>query len=258
MVGMNMYFSDLQNKTVMITGGSKGIGKEIALSFAKLNANVIILGRNREALDQTITELESFGGNHKAVQLDVNEIHQVRKIIDEIVREYGAVDVLVNNAGVNIPKPALEVTEEDWNRVLDTNLKSVFFISQAVAKHMIEQESKGRIINIASQMSFVGYIKRAAYCSSKGGVVQLTKALAVEWAKYGINVNAVAPTFIETELTEKMFEDEEFKKDVESRILLGKLPKPKDISGAVLYLASNLSDFVTGETIKVDGGWTAI
>lgn len=253
-----MYFSDLQNKTVMVTGGSKGIGKEIALSFAELKANVIILGRNKEALDQALTELDSFGGNHKAVAADVNDIQKVREIVDEIVGEYGSVDVLVNNAGVNIPKPALEVTEKDWDIVLDTNLKSVFFLSQAVAKHMIEQKKKGRIINIASQMSFVGYIKRSAYCSSKGGIVQLTKALAVEWAKSEINVNAVAPTFIETELTEKMFTDEDFKKDVESRILLGKLPKPRDITGAVLYLASNLSDFVTGETIKVDGGWTAI
>lgn len=255
---MSMYFSDLQNKTIFVTGGSKGIGKEIALSFAKLDANVIIVGRNKEALDQTLGELEAFHGQHKAVGVDVNDIVGMRKIVEEVVSEFGSVDVLVNNAGINIPKPALEVTEEDWDQVLDTNLKASFFFSQAVAKHMIEQKKKGRIINIASQMSFVGYIKRAAYCSSKGGVVQLTKALAVEWAKYDINVNAVAPTFVETEFTAGMFEDEDFKKDVESRILLGRLPKPKDISGAVLYLASNLSDFVTGETIKVDGGWTSI
>lgn len=255
---MNTYFSDLQNKTVIVTGGSKGIGKEIALSFAKLGANVIIAGRNKEALNQTLTQLQTFNGHHKAVGVDVNDINRVRELVDDVVHEYGTVDVLVNNAGINIPKPALEVTEEDWDQVLDTNLKSAFFFSQAVAKHMIAQKRKGRIINIASQMSFVGYIKRAAYCSSKGGVVQMTKALAVEWAQYDINVNAVAPTFVETDFTSKMFADEEFKRDVESRILLGRLPKPKDISGAVLYLASNLSDFVTGETIKVDGGWTAI
>lgn len=255
---MNTYFSDLEKKTVIVTGGSKGIGKDIALSFAKLGANVIIVGRGKEALNQTLVELQRFDGRHKAFSSDVNDIKAVRKIVDEVVEELGTVDVLVNNAGVNIAKPALEVTEEDWDKVLDTNLKSVFFFSQAVARHMIEQKKKGRIINIASQMSFVGYIKRAAYCSSKGGLVQLTKALAVEWAKQGINVNAVAPTFIETEFTAEMFVDEDFQKDVKSRILLGQLPKPKDISGAVLYLASNLSDFVTGETIKVDGGWTAI
>ncbi|MGG1400959.1 3-oxoacyl-ACP reductase family protein [Bacillus salipaludis] len=255
---MNTYFSDLQKKTVIVTGGSKGIGRDIALSFAKLGANVIIVGRGKEALNQTLVKLRGFNGRYQAFSSDVNDIKAVRTLVDEVVEEFGTVDVLVNNAGVNIPKPALEVTEEDWDKVLDTNLKSVFFFCQAVARHMIEQKNNGRIINIASQMSFVGYIKRAAYCSSKGGLVQLTKALAVEWAKQGINVNAVAPTFIETEFTAKMFEDEDFQNDVKSRILLGKLPKPKDISGAVLYLASNLSDFVTGETIKVDGGWTAI
>lgn len=255
---MNSYFSDLQNKTVIVTGGSKGIGKDIALSFAKLHSNVIILGRSKDALNQTRLELQEFQGRHKAYQVDVNDITGVRNLVNEVAREFGSIDVLVNNAGINISKPALEVTEEDWDQVLDTNLKATFFFSQAVARHMIDRQKGGRIINIASQMSFVGYVKRAAYCSSKGGVVQLTKALAVEWAKHRINVNAVAPTFIKTELTAKMFEDTEFKRDVESRILLGELPKPKDISGAVLYLASNLADFVTGETIKIDGGWTAI
>jgi NAD(P)-dependent dehydrogenase (short-subunit alcohol dehydrogenase family) len=258
MVRVNTYFSDLRNKTVIVTGGSKGIGKEIALSFAKLQANVIIIGRTKEALDETLTELKAIHDHNKAVQVDVNNIAKVRKIVDEIVHEYGNVDILVNSAGINIAKPALEVTEEDWDKVVDTNLKATFFFSQAVAKHMIEQNKKGRIINIASQMSFVGYIKRAAYCSSKGGVTQLTKALAVEWANHHINVNAVAPTFVETELTEGMLANEDFKKEVLSRILLGEIPKPKDISGAVLYLASDMADFVTGETIKVDGGWTAI
>ncbi|GGH79877.1 2-deoxy-D-gluconate 3-dehydrogenase [Pullulanibacillus pueri] len=254
---MTNYFSDLQNKTVIVTGGSKGIGKHIACSFAQLGAHVVIIGRSEEALERTLSELKVFQGHHKAIQMDVNDIATMRKKVDDIVDEYGLVDVLVNNAGVNIPRPALEITEEDWDKVLDTNLKSSFFLSQAVAKYMIKQKA-GRIINIASQMAFVGYVKRAAYCSSKGGMVQLTKALAVEWAPYHINVNAVAPTFVETEMTAEMFKDEAFQKDVKSRILLGDLPKPKDISGAVLYLASNLSDFVTGETLKVDGGWTAI
>jgi NAD(P)-dependent dehydrogenase (short-subunit alcohol dehydrogenase family) len=147
------------------------VGKDIALSFAKLHANVVIVGRNKGALDQTLTELQAFHPYNKAVQVDVNDIKNVREMIDEVVRQYGTVDVLVNNAGINIPNPALEVTEEDWDRVLDTNLKATFFFSQAVANHMIGQKRPGRIINIASQMSFVGYIKRAAYCSSKGGVV---------------------------------------------------------------------------------------
>ncbi|WKA53819.1 SDR family NAD(P)-dependent oxidoreductase [Planococcus shixiaomingii] len=254
---MTAYFTELAGKTVIVTGGSKGIGKDIALTFAKLGANVVISGRDQTRLEETLGELQKFNGNCIAVEGDLSDIQQVKRLINESASIFGTIDVLVNNAGVNIAKPAMEVTEEDWDTVLDLNLKSVFFASQAAAKYMLQQKS-GRIINIASQMAFVGYIKRAAYCSSKGGLVQLTKALAVEWAKEGVRVNAVAPTFIETELTAKMFEDAEFKKDVENRILLDGLSQPRDISGAVLYLASDLANFVTGETIKVDGGWTAI
>lgn len=254
---MGAYFSELAGKTVIVTGGSKGIGRDIARTFAELGANVVISGRNQDALDEALLELHGFNPRCIAVAGDLSAVAEVRRLIDTAASAFGTVDVLVNNAGVNIAKPAMEVTEADWDTVLDLNLKSAFFASQAAAKYMLAQKS-GRIINIASQMAFVGYIKRAAYCSSKGGMVQMTKALAVEWAKDGVKVNAVAPTFIETELTAKMFEDEAFKKDVDSRILLDGLAQPKDISGAVLYLASDLANFVTGETIKVDGGWTAI
>ncbi|MBD7944156.1 MULTISPECIES: SDR family NAD(P)-dependent oxidoreductase [Psychrobacillus] len=254
---MNNFFSELEHKTVIVTGGSKGIGKDIALTFAKLKANVVISGRDNQVLEETLKELKNYNNRCMAVQGDLSIIENIKNLIETTAKEFGTIDILINNAGVNIAKPALEVTEADWDTVLDLNLKSVFFTSQAAAKYMSKQKN-GKIINIASQMAFVGYYNRAAYCSSKGGLVQLTKALAVEWAKLGINVNAVAPTFIETELTAKMFEDEAFKKDVENRILLKGLSQPKDISGAVLYLASDLANFVTGETLKVDGGWTAI
>lgn len=254
---MNSYFSELKGQTVVVTGGSKGLGKDIALTFAELGANVAISGRNQETLDATLEELRAHNPNCIAVAGDLSDVNEVKKLIDTAATQFGTIDVLVNNAGVNIAKPAMDVTEADWDTVLDLNLKSAFFASQAAAKYMLAQNS-GRIINIASQMAFVGYIKRAAYCSSKGGMVQMTKALAVEWAKQGIRVNAVAPTFVETEFTEKQFEDAAFKEDVNRRILLDGLSQPKDTSGAVLYLASNLSNFVTGETIKVDGGWTAI
>lgn len=254
---MSNYFTELADKTIIVTGGSKGIGKDIALTFAKLNANVVISGRNQAALDETLAELQSHNPRCIAVAGDLSNIEEVQRLVDTAAKTFGTVDVLVNNAGVNIAKPAMEVTEEDWDTVLDLNLKTAFFASQAAAKYMLAQGS-GRIINIASQMAFVGFIKRAAYCSSKGGLVQLTKALAVEWAQQGIRVNAVAPTFIETEFTAKMFEDKDFEKEVHSRILLDGLSQPKDTSGAVLYLASDLANFVTGETIKVDGGWTAI
>jgi len=251
------FFAELDNKTVIVSGGSKGIGKDIALTFAKLKANVVISGRDEMILNQTLSELQRYNPNCLAVQGDLSDISNCKHLVEAAATEFGSIDVLVNNAGVNIAKPAMEVTESDWDTVLNLNLKSAFFTSQSAAKYMISQNS-GKIINIASQMAFVGYEKRAAYCSSKGGLVQMTKALAVEWAKHGVLVNAVAPTFIETELTAQMFEDEQFKKDVDSRILLNGLAQSKDISGAVLYLASDLANFVTGETIKVDGGWTAI
>lgn len=254
---MNNYFTELEGKTIVVTGGSKGIGKDIALTFAKLKANVVITGRNEEVLQKTVDELQAENPKCIGIPGDLSELAVIDKLIETVVTTFGTIDVLINNAGVNIAKPAMEVTESDWDTVLDLNLKSVFFTSQAAARHMLAQKN-GKIINIASQMAFVGYYKRAAYCASKGGLVQLTKALAVEWAEHGITVNAVAPTFIETEFTEKMFEDKDFKTDVENRILLDGLAKPKDISGAVLYLASDMAGFVTGETIKVDGGWTAI
>lgn len=254
---MSTYFSELEGKTVVVTGGSKGIGKDIALTFAELNANVIITGRNETVLNEAVRELQVFNPKCMGISGDLSVLSVIQHLIETVVATFGTIDVLVNNAGVNIAKPALDVTESDWDTVLDLNLKSVFFSSQEAARHMLAQKS-GKIINIASQMAFVGYYKRAAYCASKGGLVQLTKALAVEWAEQGITVNAVAPTFIETELTAKMFTDEAFKQDVEKRILLNGLAKPRDISGAVLYLASDMAGFVTGETIKVDGGWTAI
>ena len=182
---------------------------------------------------------------------------RLNTMVDTAVSYMGSLDILINNAGINRAKPAIEVTEEDWDFTMNTNLKAAFFCSQKAAEYMIPNQS-GKIINIASQMAFVGYWNRAAYCASKGGMVQLTKALAVEWASSHINVNAVAPTFIQTDLTTKMFEDKIFEKDVYSRIPLGKLADAEDVTGAALFLASHLSKFITGETIKVDGGWTAI
>lgn len=256
---MVAYFSELNDKTVIVTGGSKGLGKDIALKFAELGAHVIITGRQQSALDDTLQQLQALNDKkHRAYSVDINDLPAMHQLVQEVIDENGQIDVLVNNAGVNLPKPAFEVTEEDWDTMLDTNVKALFFLTQAVGQHFIDKGIKGKIINIASQLAFVGYVKRAPYSASKGAVVQLTKALAVEWAQYGINVNAVAPTYVETELTAKSLADEAFKKDVLSRILLGAIPEPKDIAGAVLYLASDLANFVTGETIKVDGGWTAM
>ncbi|MHA2961364.1 SDR family NAD(P)-dependent oxidoreductase [Priestia megaterium] len=251
------YFSELKGKKVLVTGGSKGIGKDIALAFAKQEADVVIIGRNEADLVSTTNELKRIHPHSFYLKVDIQDIQSVHEMVDNAISTLGNIDILINNAGINIAKPALEVTEKDWNQVIDTNLKGTFFCAQRVGKHMIEQGG-GKIINMASQMAFVGYIKRSVYCSSKGGAVQLTKALAVEWAPYNVRVNAVAPTFIETDFTREMFEDQEFYQDVVSRIPLGKLAQPPDVTGAVLFLASDLAQFITGETIKVDGGWTAI
>lgn len=252
-----MYFSEMEGKVVVVTGGNSGIGREIALEFSKLGSKVIAIGRNMDSLEKTKSLLDKNGEESSIIQLDISNIEEMRNKVENIYTKYNKIDVLINSAGINITKDAFDVTEEDWDKVLDTNLKAMFFMSQAVGEIM-KENGGGKIINLASQMSFIGYVKRAAYGSSKGGVVQLTKALAVEWAKYNINVNAIAPTFVETKLTENMFEDEAFKKDVYSKILFDDLPKPSDIVGGVLYLSSDLSKYVTGETIKIDAGWTAM
>ena len=251
------YFQELKGKKVLITGGSKGIGKDAALAFARLGAHVVITGRNTADLQAATDELRSIQPECFCLAADMQDVQSIYRMVDETIAKLGGLDILVNNAGINIAKPAFEVTEEDWDRVLDTNLKGTFFCSQRAGKHMAANGG-GRIINMVSQMAFVGYIKRSAYCSSKGGAVQLTKALAIEWAPYGIKVNAVAPTFVETDLTKKMFEDREFYQDVLRRIPLGQLAQVSDITGAVLFLASDMANFITGETIRVDGGWTAV
>ena len=251
------YFSELRGKKVLVTGGSKGLGLDIALAFAGLGAKVVITGRQESALEEAVSRLKELQSNSSYITADMKDVASVRKMVDEATERMGGLDVLVNNAGVNIPKPAEEVTEEDWDQIIDTNLKGLFFCSQQAGKYMIPNKS-GKIINIVSQMAFVGYYNRTAYCSSKGGAVQLTKALAVEWAKHHIKVNSVAPTFVETEMTKTMFENRDFYEDVMNRIPLGELARPADITGAVLFLASDMGNFITGETIKVDGGWTAI
>ncbi|MBN9653249.1 SDR family oxidoreductase [Halobacillus sp. GSS1] len=254
---MTDHFSDIKGKQVIVTGGSKGIGRDIAIEFAKLGASVVITGRDENALLETKNELMKFSSPHYYIKSDMREVTDVIQMVDEAAGLMGGIDILVNNAGVNLPKSAFEVTEEDWDSMIDTNLKGSFFCSQQAGRYMLKQK-RGKIINIVSQMAFVGYFKRAPYCASKGGAVQLTKSLAVEWASQNINVNAVAPTFIETELTKQMLEEPSFREDVINRIPLGKLARPQDVTGAVIYLASNMADFITGETIKVDGGWTAI
>jgi 2-deoxy-D-gluconate 3-dehydrogenase len=177
-------------------------------------------------------------------------------MMEDAVKAFGHIDILVNNAGINVPQPSEEVTEEAWDQVHNVNLRGLFFCAQAAGKVMIQQKG-GKIINVSSQSGNVGLPLRAAYCSSKGGVNLLTKVLAIEWAKYHINVNAIAPTFIEGPFTKPMFEKKEFREYVLGNIPLGRVGQPTDVVGAVIYLASSASDLVTGHILLIDGGWTA-
>ena len=189
--------------------------------------------------------------------LRLPEIDSIDAFVAGAVEGLGRIDILVNNAGVNIPADALDLTEADWDSVQDVNLKGLFFLSQRVARRM-KADGGGRIINMASINGVVGYYKRAAYCSSKAGVVNLTRVLALEWAQYGINVNAIGPTFILTPMTQSTFDDPAQRQDLLGRIPLGRVGQPEDVVGAVVFLASPAAAMVTGHTLMVDGGWTAI
>jgi 2-deoxy-D-gluconate 3-dehydrogenase len=250
----------VDGKVALVTGAGSGIGQASAIALAQAGADVAVteLPGKEELARETAKQIEAAGRRALAVSLDVTRMPMIGEAVDQVLCQFGQLNILVNNAGINVPRLALDVTEQDWDRVLDVNLKGVFFVAQAVAQKSMVPSGGGKIINIASQNGVIGYFYRAAYCASKAGVVNLTRVLALEWAKYKINVNAIGPTFVETPLTRPMFEDAAFKADVLSRIPLGRLGKPEDIVGAVVYLASPASDLVTGHTLLVDGGWTAV
>jgi len=247
----------VDGKVAMVTGAGSGIGRAIAVAMAEAGADCVVTevpGKVKD-LEPVCREIADQGRRAMALPLMLPDLRSIDELVTEAVKGMGRVDILVNNAGVNVPREALEMTEEDWDRVLDVDLKGLFFLSQRVARDM--QRGGGRIVNIASQNGMVGYYKRAAYCSAKAGVVNLTRVLAIEWARYGINVNAVGPTFILTPLTQSTFDDPFLREDILKRIPLGRVGKPEDVVGAVVFLASPAADLVTGHTLMVDGGWTA-
>ncbi|MEE3262905.1 MAG: SDR family oxidoreductase, partial [Candidatus Latescibacterota bacterium] len=201
--------------------------------------------------------IESNGRRAVPLSLELPGLTSIDDFVGGAVDQLGGVDILVNNAGVNIPADALDLEEKDWDQVQDVNLKGLFFLSQRCARHM-RDAGGGRIVNMASINGVVGYYRRAAYCSSKAGVVNLTRVLALEWAQYDINVNAVGPTFILTPLTQSTFDDPQMREDLLKRIPKGRVGQPEDVVGAVVFLSSDASAMITGHTLLVDGGWTAI
>ena len=247
---------DLTGRVAVVTGAGRGMGYHIALALARYGTDLVLCSRTVSELESVAAEIEKLGRRVLIKQMDVCVISDINEMVSAAVDTFDRIDILINNAGINIPQPAEDVTEEAWDAVMNTNLKGLFFCAQAVGRVMIRQ-GKGKIINVSSQAGEVGIPQRAAYCSSKGGVNQVTRVLALEWAKSNINVNAIAPTFIETPFTRPMFEKEGFRELVESKIPWGRIGKPEDVIGAVIYLSSDASDLVTGHMLLIDGGWTA-
>ena len=249
----------LDGKVAIVTGAGSGIGKAVAVAVAEAGADCVpteLPGKMAD-LEPVCDAIRQMGRRAFPLPLRLPDLSSIDSLVAQTVTEMGRIDLLVNNAGVNIPRDALELTEEDWDSVLDVNLKGLFFLSQRIAREMIAHGG-GKIVNMASQNGVVGYYKRAAYCSSKAGVVNLTRVLAIEWAQYSITVNAVGPTFILTPLTQSTFDDPVLRKDLLKRIPLGRVGHPQDVVGAVVFLASPAADLITGHTLLVDGGWTAL
>ncbi len=245
----------LVGKVALVTGAAGGIGKAIAMAFGAAGARVFLNGTSEEKLKVLLAEMQAEGIEAAYKAIDIKGSGAPQELVEAVVNTMGSIDILVNSAGINRPQNSVDVTEENWDAILDINLKATFFASQAAAKFMITQGG-GKIINISSQAGFVALPFRAAYCSSKGAVNQLTRTLALEWAKHNILVNAVAPTFVLTPFTEGMFKNKDFLKYVLDSIPLGRLAESEEVAYAALFLASDLSNIITGHILTVDGGWT--
>ncbi len=246
----------LENKVAVVTGASRGLGRAMALGLAGAGADIIAIASTSENAAETVAEVESLGRRAVAIGCRQDDPEQVRRAVRESIDAYGQVDILVNNAGTIRRAPAEDYSNEDWSAVIDTNLNGVFQFCRGIGKHMLNR-GQGKIINIASLLSFSGGITVPAYSASKGGVMQLTKALANEWASKGIQVNAIAPGYFATDNTEALRADANRNKEILARIPTGRWGDPEDLQGAIIFLASKASDYITGHILTVDGGWMA-
>jgi len=245
---------DLSGKVAIVTGANTGIGQAIALALASSGADVACVGRT--PAQDTADRIKAMGRRAEIISADLSTIDPVERIVDETAAKLGGVDILVNNAGIIRRADAVDFTEADWDAVIDTNLKSVFFLSQAAGRHMIARGS-GKIINIASMLTFQGGVRVPSYTASKSGIGGLTKLLANEWASKGINVNSIAPGYIATANTAALQADEARNKSILERIPAGRWGDASDLGGAAVFLSSRAADYVQGHVLAVDGGWLA-
>jgi NAD(P)-dependent dehydrogenase (short-subunit alcohol dehydrogenase family) len=253
---MNLEIFDLKGKVAMVTGSTRGLGEVSAKALAKAGADVAVCGRTEADLKRVSGGIKGLGRQAGGFYIDVTSKASVVQAVDEILDRFGKIDILVNNAGVNHRVEVLDYPEEKWDLVLDTNLKGYFLVAQAVVPQMIER-GYGKVIHISSIFGGVALPTQLAYAASKGGVNQITKVMALEWAKRGVRVNAIAPTYFETEFVTQIRKDPERFNFINERTPMGRWGQPEELEGTVIFLATPASDFITGQTIYIDGGWTA-